>query len=161
MPRSQRRRKFPRSTVPVCPEFLALLKKLKDVGEAATLCLNLCQKTLMDTEHPAEVRPLSLELERTSKEVEPCRAVSKGALNYRSPLKRALVTGLTRMPDASNQRLCDWLDEDGAADLPPALRKQGNDRSFAVAYRDPDSKQKLQSIFAKVRADLRKLRLLN
>jgi hypothetical protein len=79
---------------------------------------------------------------------------NKPNLNYRSPVKNAVAFRLAQEHNATNRELCDWLDEEGMAELPQTLAKNGN-RLFKAAYLDPDLKPALESLFSKVRNDMR------
>jgi hypothetical protein len=81
------------------------------------------------------------------------------SLNYRSALKRAIALGLTKERNASDREICEWLDEEGAADLPAGWTKN-HDRSFLSAYLDPEQKHKIKSAITRVRRDMRRSELL-
>jgi hypothetical protein len=71
---------------------------------------------------------------------------------YRVIHKRAIWSVLIREPNCTDINLCRLLDEDGY-ELPTNLRKN-QDRTFLSAYRDPARKNKIESIFSKVRRDI-------
>ncbi len=85
--------------------------------------------------------------------------VRAGARKYRSPLKRAIRLRLTQQPNATDRRVCGWLDDEGAEEVPTAWVKNG-DRTFLTVYEDPSRKHKIESMINKVRGDMRSQGLL-
>lgn len=79
---------------------------------------------------------------------------------YRSEIKRAVLIQLTQNPDATDLEICRGLDADGAVEMSGLWQKGSGSRSFEDAYRASKIKPKIEKTFSKVRADLRKLRLL-
>ncbi len=80
-------------------------------------------------------------------------------LNYRSALKRAIALKITKAHNSTDREICNWLDEEGAADLPAGWTKS-HDRSFLSVYLDPEQKHRIESTITKVRRDMRRKELL-
>jgi hypothetical protein len=80
-------------------------------------------------------------------------------LRYRSHLKRAILIQLTKKRDATDLEICRALDADGAIDL-PANWSIGKNRLFESVYMNPATRGRVESVISKVRADLRKMGLL-
>ena len=86
---------------------------------------------------------------------------SKGLLlNYRSEIKRAILTALTKNPKANDLAICRALDNDGAADLPTNWQPKPGERQFEKAYKENRTRPRIEQAISKVRADLRKEGLL-
>jgi hypothetical protein len=81
------------------------------------------------------------------------------ALNYVSPIKRAIAWVLTGDRAASDLSICRRFDEEGALDLPKHW-KTGDNWSFERAYKDPKHRHKIEILFSRVRSDMRKQGLL-
>lgn len=79
-------------------------------------------------------------------------------LIYKSVLKRGIMAVLLRKPKASDMDICHDLDLDGAP-LPGAW-KAGEIRFFESAYRDQHLRPRIQAAISKVRADLRRNRVI-
>jgi hypothetical protein len=80
------------------------------------------------------------------------RVAIKSPLNYRSPLKRAIMAQLIRDPGSSDLKICHSIDAD-AIDLPTTWLVAKN-RLCLIAYRDPKVRPRIHSEISKVRADL-------
>lgn len=88
------------------------------------------------------------------------RTGRRSNLRYRSELKRAILIQLTKKHDASDLEVCRALDADGAIELPPNW-SDGENRLFESVYRNPGTRGRIESMISKVRADLRKIGLLD
>lgn len=77
---------------------------------------------------------------------------------YTSPLKRAIMALLISKPDRSDLDICHELDIDGAP-LPDAWR-MGDISFFESAYRDSRLRPRIQTMISKIRADLRRKRII-
>jgi hypothetical protein len=71
--------------------------------------------------------------------------------SYRSELKRAIVTALTKQPNATDLEICELIDSDGTAEV------KGPDRTLKSAYLNPKRKASIQTTISKVRRDMRGL----
>jgi hypothetical protein len=85
-----------------------------------------------------------------------------GALlsNYRSEIKRAILTQLALKPKATDGEICRGLDADGSVELPSSWKSKTSDRGFFDAYSDAVRRHKVEVTISKVRKDLRKQGLL-
>jgi hypothetical protein len=81
------------------------------------------------------------------------RPKADSKLNYRSPLKRAILVQLTRNYRASGLEVCRALDDEGAVEL-PADWSVGRNRSYEVAYKDRILRSRIEAMISKVRADM-------
>jgi hypothetical protein len=96
--------------------------------------------------------------QREDDRIEGSRSASN--FKYRSPLRRAILVQLIKNPGASNLQVCRGLDADGAIEL-PADWVIGTNRLFQSVYKSPGLRKRLEAAISKVRADLRKQRLLD
>jgi hypothetical protein len=85
-----------------------------------------------------------------------------GALlsNYRSEIKRAILTQLALKPKATDGEICRGLDADGSVELPSSWKSKVSDRGFFDAYSDAVRRHRVEVTISKVRKDLRKRGLL-
>jgi hypothetical protein len=74
--------------------------------------------------------------------------------SYRSELRRAIATALTKRPNATDLEICKSIDQDGTAEV------SGRDRTLTSAYMDPKRKPGIQTTIIKLLHDLRKRGLL-
>jgi hypothetical protein len=72
--------------------------------------------------------------------------------NYKSGPKKQVSWALRRELRLTDMELCRFLDSQGEI---PDRKMMTRERSFEAAYRDPKIKPNLQSLFSKVRRDLR------
>jgi hypothetical protein len=86
--------------------------------------------------------------------------IYRGSLNYRSPVKRAILVELTQKPSANDLEICRGLDADGAVELPARWQAKQGGRLFFDAYMDPVRRRKIEITISKVRADMRQKGLL-
>jgi hypothetical protein len=86
--------------------------------------------------------------------------IFRGSLNYRSPVKRAILVELTQKPSANDLEICRGLDADGAVELPARWQAKQGGRLFFDAYMDPVRRRKIEITISKVRADMRQKGLL-
>lgn len=84
----------------------------------------------------------------------------KGRLNYRSEVKRAIQTELTRNPSATDLAICRAFDSNGNAELPESWQPKPGERAFEKAYMDSRKKPLIEKMISKVRADMREAQLL-
>jgi hypothetical protein len=96
----------------------------------------------------SEAQPTQLAATRELKTRKPPLA------RYRSELKRAIATALTKNPTATDLQVCRSIDNDGSAEL------AGADRTLEAALRNKPSRPRLESTISKVRRDLREDGLL-
>jgi hypothetical protein len=89
----------------------------------------------------------------------PKHSLARQPLHYRSPIKRAVLLRLNQCPKATDSELLAWMDEEDCTESPAWLNKKA-DRSFLSAYKDPNTKHRLESTISKVRTDMRKQGLL-
>ena len=82
-------------------------------------------------------------------------APSRGSLNYRSGLKRAIAVELTKNQKANDLEICRALDDTGAVELPDRLKSNRHERSFETAYKDKRQRHRLELTISKVRTDMR------
>jgi hypothetical protein len=85
-------------------------------------------------------------------------AKSSSRLMYESALKRAIMAVLIRNPKASDLEICHDLDIDGAP-LPKHWRID-EIQFLESAYRDPRLRPRIQTAISKIRADLRRNRVI-
>jgi hypothetical protein len=76
-------------------------------------------------------------------------------LNYRSRIKSAILTAITKNPRATDADVCRSLDADGGEELPIGWKERREDRSFFDAYTKPRTKRKIEIAISKIRRDLR------
>jgi hypothetical protein len=67
----------------------------------------------------------------------------KRPFHYRSEIKDAILTALTREPSATDEEICEYLDDKGLAEIPASWQK-GKNRLFAKAYKDPELRHKIE-----------------
>jgi len=79
--------------------------------------------------------------------------------DYRSELKRAIRMLLTISNDTTDLQVCRLFDKDGMVDLPENWQT-GDNRSFEIAYKDPQQRPKIEKMISKVRTDLRNIGIL-
>ena len=119
--------------------------------------LNYFQESIPELEETYAKRTRISDPGRGSRHPQPGK---KGLLQkYRSSIKKVIAFRLSQDPDANDQQLCRWIDAEGAVELPPKWNKKG-DRSFATAYKDKTIRRSIESMFSKVRADMRRRGLL-
>jgi hypothetical protein len=80
--------------------------------------------------------------------------------DYRSEAKRAVLIQLTKNPHATDLEICRKLDADGSIDLPMTWKPDKGERSFVQAYLNEGIRHRIEIMISKVRADLRRQRLL-
>jgi hypothetical protein len=90
--------------------------------------------------------------------IEVTEAKSESRQVYVSPLKRAIMALLIRTPNISDLDICHELDIDGAP-LPDTWRV-GDVSFFESAYRDSRLRPRIQTMISKIRADLRRKRII-
>jgi hypothetical protein len=66
---------------------------------------------------------------------------------------------LTISDDTTDLQVCRLFDKDGMVDLPESW-KTGDNRSFEIAYKDPQHRPKIEKTISKVRTDLRNIGIL-
>jgi len=81
-------------------------------------------------------------------------------LKYASPLKKAVGWVLTLDHHASDLAICRHFDENGSVELPKSWTS-GENRSFELAYKDPQHRRKIEKLISKVRTDMRRKGLLS
>jgi hypothetical protein len=74
--------------------------------------------------------------------------------NYRSPFKRIIRDRLIQQPEATTLQLIKWLDSKDAVVLLPSW-KNGGDRTFTSAYRDPKLRPRIETYVSRVRKNIR------
>jgi len=79
---------------------------------------------------------------------------------YRSEIKRAILIQLAKTPSASDLEICRALDGDGSAEFPKTWQSVQGERAFASAYLNGSKRSKIEKAISKVRADLRRAKLL-
>lgn len=79
--------------------------------------------------------------------------------DYRSEMKRAIRMLLTISDDTTDLQICRLFDKDSMVDLPENW-KTGENRSFELAYKDPQHRPKIEKMISKVRVDLRDIGIL-
>jgi hypothetical protein len=84
----------------------------------------------------------------------------KSRLNYRSDVKRAIQTELTRDPGTTNLAICNAIDSNGNAELPKTWQPNPGDREFVEAYKDIRLRPRIEKTISKVRRDMRDVQLL-
>lgn len=84
----------------------------------------------------------------------------KARLNFRSPVKRAILMELTRDPNATDLAICRAFDSNGNAELPESWQPKPGERAFEKAYMDSRKKSLIEKMISKVRADMREAQLL-
>jgi len=84
----------------------------------------------------------------------------KSRLNYRSEVRLAIQTELTRKPHATDLEICRAFDSNGNVDLPLNWQPKQGDREFVKAYTDKRTRPRIEKMISKVRADMRKRELL-
>jgi len=80
-------------------------------------------------------------------------------VKFASELKRAIAKFFSFDPNASDLQICRYLDEDGV-ELPKTW-KNGNNRLFERAYKDPQHRRKVERTISKVRTEMRNKGLLH
>ena len=86
-------------------------------------------------------------------------AGARSSLNYRSELKNVIALNFAKNPTASDLDICRALDSDGAVEL-PASWQTGENRLFERAYKNPQTRRKVEITISKVRNQMRKEGLL-
>jgi hypothetical protein len=74
---------------------------------------------------------------------------------YRSKYKRAVQNELIANRKASNEEVCQYLDEEAGVEQLRTWRTNGGERGWVAAYHGPD-KAKVEKYISVVRSDLRK-----
>lgn len=131
---------------------LKLEKWQLSLGKASRRSVSLVnQQTLSNKRKPPK------ESRERRRRTSPRSAEAKPA--YLSPLKHAIALLLMKNPTGSVLSLCRRLDQDGKVDVPKGW-SIGNSRLFQTAYRDPTVRPRIMAAFSKVKADLKKDKLI-
>jgi hypothetical protein len=112
----------------------------------------------MPGEHVAEMVGGNPESGAAIKSTQQLKAVPK--LPFTSEIKRVIALLLSISPDASDLEICRDFDDDGVVELPERWRS-GDNRSFELAYKDPQHRPKIEKMISKVRTGMRKRGLLS
>ncbi len=140
------------------------LDRLKDEKQQRELRRDHCQAKvdaalsrsagLRDPSDEA-AQKVSIESHRDEAETRKLRKIPLSKVTYTSGTKRVIAMLLSITPDASDLEICRHFDADGMIDLPKTWTT-GKNRSFEVAYKDPQHRRKIEKMISKVRTDLRR-----
>jgi hypothetical protein len=111
----------------------------------------------MPGQHVAEMVGGNNESDAAIKRTQQLNAVPK--LTFASEMKRAIALLLSISPDASDLEICRRFDDNGVVELPESWRS-GDNRSFELAYKDPQHRPKIEKMISKVRTAMRRKGLL-
>ena len=127
---------------------------------AARLLVPFCNAVRERLQHLAEASGNNQSDSESVRKRKRVTNVRPGALKYHSGVKRAILLELTKNPDASDREICRALDAEGPVELPKPWKSKPEDRSFFDAYADAGRRHKVEARISRVRADMRKSRLL-
>jgi hypothetical protein len=126
---------------------------------SATYCARL-EKTALGQPTEGEVQAVQNESPAGQGEGREPQVRVAPKLTYASGIKRAIALLLSITPEASDLQICRHFDEDGMVELPESWTT-GDNRSFELAYKDPQHRPKVEKMISKVRTDMRRKGLLS
>ena len=134
-----------------------------DILKIAEMSARFCTNLMVRGTAESAVPPLSKDsntLPKATPTVPKTNSRSKSRLSYRSEIKRAIQTELTKFPTATDLAICRAIDSNGNAELSKNWQPEPGERSFEKAYMDSGKRPLIEKTISKVRVDMRAVHLL-
>lgn len=111
-------------------------------------------------EQDGMIKPASASGQKNVTRAHTAHIGARSGLNYRSELKNVIALNFAKNHKASDLDICRALDSDGAVELPTSWQT-GENRLFERAYKNPQTRRKVEITISKVRNQMRKKGLLD